>query len=76
MMTALQLMLVSFADDKEGGALLFPAWPCAWDVDFKLRLPRNGTVSGVFSGGAVSSLVFDPPELKSIARVLDCQNVL
>eukprot|EP00928_Gymnodinium_smaydae_P014834 TRINITY_DN15447_c0_g1_i3.p1 TRINITY_DN15447_c0_g1~~TRINITY_DN15447_c0_g1_i3.p1 ORF type:complete len:786 (+),score=86.08 TRINITY_DN15447_c0_g1_i3:311-2359(+) len=41
MNTALQLMLLSPADDglDSGGALLFPAWPCEWDVDFKLAAP-------------------------------------
>ena len=42
-------MLLSPADDglAAGGALLFPAWPCAWDADFKLRAPRaSGQIEG------------------------------
>merc|ERR1719410_2859351 len=64
MNTALQLMLLSPGDDgmASGGALLFPAWPCEWDVDFKLSAPRNTVVSGRFVGGKLVQFTVDPTE--------------
>ena len=77
MNTALQLMLLSPADDglNNGGALLFPAWPCSWNVDFKLRAPRNTTVSGKLVGGKLVDLNVYPPERRAAIEVLPCQNV-
>ena len=75
MNTALQLMLLAPADDglAAGGALLFPAWPCAWDVDFKLAAPRNTVVSGRLVGGKLEALTVEPPERKAAINVLECQ---
>jgi hypothetical protein len=77
MMSALQLMLLASADDglDAGGILLFPAWPCHWDVDFKLAAPHNTTVSGIFAGGKLTSLRVLPPERKAAVRVLPCQEI-
>ncbi len=77
MATALQLMLLSPADDglNGGGALLFPAWPCSWDVDFKIRAPRNTTVSGKFAQGKLLELIVAPPERKAFIEVLPCQDI-
>ena len=77
MNTALQLMLLSSADDglDNGGALLFPAWPCSWNVDFKLQAPRNTTVSGKLVGGKLLELSVFPPERRVELEVLPCQNV-
>ena len=77
MATALQLMLLSLADDglNGGGALLFPAWPCSWDVDFKIRAPRNTTVSGKFAQGKLLELIVAPPERKAFIEVLPCQDI-
>ena len=77
MNTALQLMLLSPADDglDAGGALLFPAWPCKWDVDFKLAAPRQTLVSGSLKRGKLVSLEVDPPERKAAITVLPCQDV-
>ena len=78
MATALQLMLLGPADDglSNGGALLFPAWPCRWDVDFKLRAPRNTIVSGKFVQGKLLELVVTPRERTSAIEVLPCQDVI
>jgi hypothetical protein len=46
-------MLLQPADDADGSAIAFGAWPCSWDVDFKLAAPMNTTVEGVFKNGAV-----------------------
>ena len=77
MNTALQLMLLSPADDglAAGGALLFPAWPCAWDVDFKLAAPRNTVVAGRLVGGKLVHLSVTPPERTASITVLACQEV-
>jgi len=36
--------------------VLLPAWPCGWDVQFKLWAPLNSSVEVVYSGGVVQSL--------------------
>jgi hypothetical protein len=76
MNTALQLMLMSPADDglEDGGALLFPAWPCSWNVDFKLMAPRNTVVSGSFVGGQLVELAVVPEARRSAIRVMACQD--
>ena len=76
MNTALQLMLLSPADDglTNGGALLFPAWPCSWDVNFKLQAPRKTIVSGKFVDGRLKELRVQPPERRSAIIVLPCQD--
>lgn len=75
MNTALQLMLLSPGDDglESGGALLFPAWPCEWDVDFRLAAPRRTTVSGKLIKGDLTELLVDPPERRAAITVLPCQ---
>ena len=79
MNTALQLMLLAPADDatddglEAGGALLFPAWPCDLDVDFRLAAPRNTLVSGRLIGGRLVELKVEPPERRGAIAVLPCQ---
>ena len=75
MNTALQLMLLAPADDAppNGGALLFPAWPCEWDVHFKLAAPGKTTVAGSFVNGTLRALTVDPPERKHAIKLLPCQ---
>ena len=75
MNTALQLMLLSPADDglEAGGALLFPAWPCAWDVDFKMAAPRNTVVSGRLVNGTLHDFAVHPAERKDAITVMPCQ---
>eukprot|EP00939_MAST-03C_sp_MAST-3C-sp1_P001726 g1726.t1 len=75
MNSALQLMLVSFRDDGVGGVLLFPAWPCSWNVDFKLHAPYNAIIKGSFENGKLVSLVVDPPERTSSVKVMPCQKI-
>jgi hypothetical protein len=77
MNSALQLMLLAPADDglAAGGALLFPAWPCAWDVDFRLAAPRRTVVAGRLVGGKLVNLSVMPPERTAAITVLACQEV-
>jgi len=57
-------MLLQSGDDGFANAtiVLFPAWPCDWDVDAKLWAPGNTTVELSYAGGALKSLVVTPPE--------------
>lgn len=56
-MSILQLMLIQNLGDK---ILLFPAWPKNWDVDFKLRAPKNTVIEGVFKDGRLEKLKVTP----------------
>ena len=52
-----QLMLLQPVGDK---ILLLPAWPKSWDVNFKLRAPRNTVVECVYRGGKIERLAVTP----------------
>jgi hypothetical protein len=56
------LMLLQCDGDK---IRLLPAWPKAWDVNFKLHATRNTTVECVYRNGNIEKLVVTPPERKS-----------
>ena len=51
------------------------AWPCSWDVDFKLAAPRNTVVSGRLVNGVLKDFEVTPRERRSSVIVLPCQNV-
>jgi hypothetical protein len=57
-----QLMLLQHVGNK---ILLLPAWPKAWDVDFKLRAPRNTVVECVYRHGKVQRLAVTPPSRRA-----------
>jgi hypothetical protein len=75
MLSALGWMLVQPADDADDSAVVLGAWPCAWDVDFKLRAPRNTTVEGTLRAGNLTRLVVTPPSRAAAMVVRPCQNV-
>jgi hypothetical protein len=54
---ALQRMLVQEADGK---ILLLPAWPAAWDVDFKLHLSRSTVIEGTVVDGKLTHWKIEP----------------
>ena len=58
-MTAMQRMLVQYEGDE---IYLFPAWPKNWDVDFKLKAPKNTSIEGSFKNGEITSLKALPKE--------------
>ena len=60
--TALQRMLVQ---EDAGKILLLPAWPAAWDADFKLRLTGGGVLSGTAKGGKLVSWEIQPRSRKA-----------
>jgi hypothetical protein len=73
MNTAYQWMVLQPADDVDGSMLLFAAWPCHWDVEFKLHGPRNTTVTGDLKNGVLRSLVVTPKSrTKDVYNMLDC----
>jgi hypothetical protein len=39
---------------------LLPAWPKEWDVKFKLHAPRQTTIQGVVTNGALVSYAVTP----------------
>ena len=54
---ALQYMLVQRVDGVGGAqddVVLLPAWPCEWDVEFKLAIPRNAVVTGSLVKGKLT----------------------
>lgn len=67
-MTALQAMLLQAVGRT---IYLFPAWPKAWDVNFKLHALYNTTVEGELRDGKVVFLKVTPP-----AREADVINML
>lgn len=56
-MIGLQEMLLQTHGDT---IILFPAWPPAWDVHFKLHAPHNTTVEATLEGGKVKSIIVTP----------------
>jgi alpha-L-fucosidase 2 len=54
---ALQRMLVQEANGK---ILLLPAWPAAWDVDFKLHLSRATVIEGTVVEGKLTHWKIEP----------------
>ncbi|EER14516.1 hypothetical protein Pmar_PMAR024403 [Perkinsus marinus ATCC 50983] len=47
-------------DDADDGMLLFPAWPCEWDVDLKLWGPRQTLVQAKMVNGVVTEFHVEP----------------
>ncbi|MCK5822167.1 MAG: hypothetical protein KAH17_09775, partial [Bacteroidales bacterium] len=52
-MIALQRMLLQYDGDEIN---FFPAWPKDWDVEFKLKAPKNTTIEGSLKNGEMSRL--------------------
>ena len=71
---ALLEMLVQTGDDGFMNAtiVLFPAWPCAWDVSAKLWAPGNTTVEIDYSHGALQSLVVTPTSRTAAVKWAAC----
>ena len=76
MVRALQEMVLQSGDDGYGNTtiVLFPAWPCGWDLDAKLRGPLNTSVEIVYAAGRLESLVVTPPSRLASVRWAACVN--
>eukprot|EP00035_Acanthoeca_spectabilis_P003288 m.92313 g.92313 ORF g.92313 m.92313 type:complete len:428 (+) comp12033_c0_seq1:1523-2806(+) len=72
MNSALNWMLLQPADDANGTAIAFPSWPCAWDVDFKLKAPMNTTVEATLRNGDLVKFVVTPASRGDFVRVRNC----
>lgn len=71
MNSALQWMLLQ-GDDSNNNVILFPAWPCNWNVDFKLRGPLNTIVEGKYANGKMSSFTVTPASRTSSVKFANC----
>jgi hypothetical protein len=62
MNSAVNWMLLQSGDDNYGNTsiILFPAWPCNWDVKFKLWAPGNTTVEVDYMDGVLLQLTLVP----------------
>lgn len=75
MMSAINWMLLQPGDDHDmqvGTMVLFPAWPCSWDVQTKLWGPLNTTVEIDYAGYALRSLVVTPASRRSAVVWANC----
>jgi len=57
LLKATQAMLLQSEGDR---IFVLPAWPSDWNVDFKLRAPKQTTVEGVVENGVLTSLTVTP----------------
>merc|ERR1712070_871551 len=71
MRTGMHYMLLSPVDDVKQSMLLFPTWPAAWDVDFKLHGPLNTTVEASCINGTLTKLVVTPKNREQDVRVVN-----
>jgi hypothetical protein len=73
-MRAHQEMLLHSGDDgcENTTSVLFPAWPCAWDVSFKLWGPLATSVEVVYAGGKLLSLDVQPPARAAAVKWARC----
>ena len=76
MMTALQWIILQPADDEAGSSLLFAAWPCVWDIDFKLAAPMATIVEGSLKDGKLQSLSVTPGANLHLIHVRNCSSGL
>ena len=67
-------MLLQSGEDGLDNAtvVLFPAWPCGWDVQFKLHATQNTTVELSYAGGALRGLVVTPASRAGAVRFANC----
>ena len=67
-------MLLQSGDDgfEDASIVLFPAWPCDWDVDAKLWAPGNTSVELSYTGGALRSLTVEPPARAAAVKWAAC----
>ena len=53
---------------------MFPAWPCSWDVDFKLAAPLNTTVSVRWAAGRLERFEVLPRARREHVTFANCVN--
>jgi hypothetical protein len=72
MQNAIGYMLMAPADDMAQSVVLLPAWPCEWDVSFKVHAPQQTTISGQLVAGKLSFSV-EPADRKAYVTAMECQ---
>jgi hypothetical protein len=72
MQNAIGYMLMAPADDTAQSVVLLPAWPCKWDVSFKLHAPQQTTITGQLVAGKLSFSV-EPANRKAYVTAMECQ---
>ena len=61
LMNAFQAMIIQAeCNENDKSIILFPAWPAAWDVKFKLHAPLNTTIEGELKSGKIKFLNINP----------------
>ena len=74
MTSAVTYMLIQSLDDADGTVMLLPAWPCAWDVEFRVHAPRGTVLEGKLKKGEwVGALVVTPESRRAHVKVMPCQ---
>ena len=74
MSNALTYMVVQSLDDANDTVLVLPAWPCAWDVDFRVHAPRGTVIAGKLEKGVwVGALEVTPESRRAHVKVMQCQ---
>jgi hypothetical protein len=66
-MVGLQEMLLQTPGDR---ILLLPAWPTAWEVNFKLHAPNNTTVECEVKGGKIIKLEVVPAARRKDVEII------
>ncbi|KAJ9473473.1 hypothetical protein DIPPA_28186 [Diplonema papillatum] len=66
-------MILQEDDTPDHRLTLLPAWPCAWDLSFKLHGPLQTVVTGTVEGGKLSYTV-SPASRAQYVTGLQCQN--
>jgi len=74
MNNALQWMLLR-GDDSNNDIELFPSWPCAWHVDFKLRGPLNTIVQGKYANGKLTEYSVTPASRTNNVKFAGCVTI-
>ncbi len=62
-----------FSVEAGGRHVVFPAWPCEWDVSFQLAAPNRTTVSGQLRNGELSQFSVEPASMTPMFDVRTCQ---
>ena len=62
MSNALTYMLVQSLDDADETIAILPAWPCRWDVQFKVHGPKQTVITGELLHGALVGELQVTPE--------------
>ena len=71
---ALGYMLMGLADDKAQSVVLLPAWPCSWDVEFRIHAPKQTVITGAVVSGHLTFSV-SPASRKADVKAVPCQHI-